>query len=147
MLIHKNGDVFTTTLPAVAHGVNLKGVMGAGIAKTVRKLFPEVYRDYRAACFSNRFNVGEMLPLYSPGRNLWVFNVASQDLPGANARIDWLEESLMASAEFCMMKGLAGFAAPRIGAGIGGLVWEDVLAVFEKVAADYPSLTIELWTF
>lgn len=146
MLIHKSGDVFTTTLPAVAHGINLRGVMGSGIAVAIRTRFPDVYVAYKSACSRGIIKTGEMFPFYSPNSETWVLNVASQDLPGANARLDWLEDGLNASAHFCVQEGLAGFAAPRIGAGIGGLKWEDALEVFERVATTYPEIDIEVWT-
>lgn len=145
MLIQKTGDVFTSELPAVAHGVNTHGVMGSGIAVAVKKNFPQTYQTYRNHCLSGELQPGMVFPSYEEGK--WVLNLASQDKPGANARIDWLEESLVKAATFCEAKNLQGFAAPRIGAGIGGLEWEEVLATFEKTAERFPGITIELWTY
>ena len=76
----------------------------------------------------------------------WVLNMASQDDPGPNARLDWLSESLDAAFAFAVEEGINGFAIPRIGAGIGGLQWDDVLAEINTVALRYPSVTLEVWT-
>lgn len=63
-LIHKTGDMFQTEQPAVIHGVNIAGIMGSGIAKTVRQLYPDVYEGYRSICKEGKLRVGEMLPIY-----------------------------------------------------------------------------------
>lgn len=144
-IIHKQGDVFTTDLPAVAHGVNTQGVMGAGVAKTVRARFPRTYTVYRRHCHATTLRPGMMLPIQENGT--WVFNLASQDLPGAHARIDWLAKALDKAAWFCEQRGISGFASPQIGAGIGGLVWDDVYAEYERVAEKYPNVDIEVWEY
>ena len=76
----------------------------------------------------------------------WVLNLASQNRPGADARLDWLTTSLHAAFTFCATEGLTGFAIPRIGAGIGGLDWPDVFKVIEQAAAAHPSIEIEVWS-
>lgn len=146
MITYPIGDVFTTTLPAVAHGVNLHGVMGSGIAKTIRALYPDSYLNYKAICTMGALGVGEMYPDFSKAQNSWLLNVASQDAPGPSARLDWLESGLEAAAHFCKEEGLEGFAAPWIGAGIGGLNKDEVQEVFERVAATFPEIDIEVWT-
>ena len=37
----------------LVHQVNCQGVMGAGLAKQIRQLFPKAYNDYIIACKSN----------------------------------------------------------------------------------------------
>jgi O-acetyl-ADP-ribose deacetylase (regulator of RNase III) len=141
----KVGDLFSSELPAIGHGVNIYGVMGAGIAPIVRRLYPAVFAPYRAKCETHEFQAGDMLPVeVLPGK--WVFNLASQDKPGKNARLEWLESSLRSSFEFAAANNLEGFAIPRIGAGIGGLTWGDVKKTIADVAVDYPNVTIEVWS-
>jgi hypothetical protein len=45
------GDIFDPKLEEVnrivVHGCNAQGVMGSGIAKTIRDMYPEVYEDYK----------------------------------------------------------------------------------------------------
>ena len=47
---HRNCSVFDTEAEVVAHQVNCLGVMGSGVAKQVKELFPEVYTSYRNHC-------------------------------------------------------------------------------------------------
>lgn len=146
MLKQINGDIFTTQRHAIGHGVNLHGVMGSGIAKTVKTLYPAVFPPYQRACHSGLLTTGGMLPV-EVAKDRWILNMASQDKPGANARLDWLEDSLDAALHFVNMKNLDGLALPRIGAGIGGLEWDDVLEIIEKKSEEFPELIIEAWTF
>lgn len=139
------GDMLSTRLPAIAHGCNVDGLMGAGVAKVIRNLYPEVFPPYAAACASKFFTPGSMLPI-QVNDSRWVLNMATQDRPGPHARLEWIEESLEAVYTFCEETGLEGFAIPRIGAGIGGLEWEDVHDTIWNAAAAHPSIKTEIWT-
>ena len=43
-------DLLKVDVDVIAHQVNCKGVMGAGLARQVREQFPAVYEAYRRAC-------------------------------------------------------------------------------------------------
>lgn len=47
-----SGDLFADEhcVQAFAHGCNCQGSMGAGIAKTFRARYPEMYEEYRRRC-------------------------------------------------------------------------------------------------
>lgn len=145
MYTHIVGDIFTTQLPAIAHGVNTKGLMGAGIARLIAHRFPEVVKPYKEACYSGSLVPGGFLytPTLVPG--FGILNLASQKNPGKDARLDWLESSLWEAVRYSEEAELPGFAIPRIGAGIGGLLWEDVQEVIRNVADQTP-LLVENWS-
>lgn len=44
------GDLFTTKADVICHQVNCQGVMGSGVAKQVKKRYPEVYNEYKELC-------------------------------------------------------------------------------------------------
>ena len=137
------GDLFDTQYPAIGQGVNIKGLMGSGIAPVIRNRFPAVYPPYKKACDEGTLLPGMMLPVeVEPG--FWVFNLASQDLPGANANLDWLEASLEETFKFCKENAIPGFSIPRIGAGIGGLDWADVKPLLIEVSERYPDIELEV---
>lgn len=39
-------DILKQTRGIIVHGMNCQGVMGSGIAKNIRQLYPQVYDDY-----------------------------------------------------------------------------------------------------
>lgn len=139
------GDIFTTKKQAIGHGVNTQGLMGAGIAKHVVSLYPHNYPPYKVACAKGLLQPGSTLPIQVT-EDRWIMNMASQKMTGANASLEWLESSLIAALDFVREQGLNGLALPRIGAGIGGLVFEDVLEVIERQSAAYPDVEIEVWS-
>jgi O-acetyl-ADP-ribose deacetylase (regulator of RNase III) len=139
------GDLFTTKLRAIGHGVNIYGVMGAGIAVIIRRLFPAVFAPYRAKCLAHELIPGAMLPV-EVEPNMWILNLASQDKPGPNARLSWFESSLRSSFGFVQEHNLGGFAIPRIASDIGGLNWADVKEVIINVAQEFPDVTLEVYS-
>ncbi len=129
---HKTGDLLKATEGVIGHGVNCKGVMGAGIAKAIRAAYPaEMFEQYRTASLTREL---------VPGSVDWyrvcdksqpdLLNIASQNSPGADARLEWLAEGMLLALPLAKALGGEALAVPRIGCGIGGLTWEAVEAVF-----------------
>ena len=58
-----SGDLFDNAhdAQAFAHGCNCQGSMGAGIAKTFRARYPDMYEEYRRRCKAEprQFNLGD----------------------------------------------------------------------------------------
>lgn len=133
---HVEGDIFTTEAKALGHGVNCEGVMGAGIAKEVRRRYPELYKHYRQLCKRGELSPGGLY-VYDAGDH-FVYNIASQDLPGPHARLEWVAEGVRAALAHAHEKGLEEVALPKIASNIGGLLWEDVEEVLKEVEAESP---------
>jgi hypothetical protein len=112
--------------------------MGAGIAVKFREEFPLMHTNYFWLCRSGFFFPGQVFPWRPdhPDKPV-IFNIASQFNPGADARLDALEIGLR-YCKFYMEshRGLNHLGLPRIGAGIGGLTFEDVSATIERVFGD-----------
>lgn len=143
-MIEMTGDMFSTRAKAIGHGVNVHGRMGAGIAVQFRTLFPEMFRQYKALCDSNRLQPGEVH--YYPHKNFDIYNIASQDLPGPNARMEWLETGLRSALWDAQERGHDLLALPQIGCGIGGLDITDVRALMLDIETGH-SAQFELWTY
>lgn len=150
MLIHKTGDIFTTGTGVIGHGVNCRGVMGSGIAVTVREMYPEVFASYRDQCLnisdSEKLTGGGLFP-YRAGDGTWILNLASQQEEGRSARYDFLRESVHRAFDWCRNNGFPVFALPRIGSGVGGLDEAAVQSILEIAAYDNPDVDLELWTY
>lgn len=144
---HVVGDIFTTTLPAIAHGVNLEGNMGSGIAAIIKRLYPEVLPPYEFACEENLLQPGEVLPVHvASNPDVWIYNLASQVLQGANARMDLIEQSFTNAFDVARELGHKGFAIPRIGSNVGGLNWNDVRPLLERIAEENADIHVEIWS-
>ena len=147
-MIQRKGDVFTTETVFIGHGVNLRGVMGRGIAKTIKEKFPETYDKYAEACEHKYITIGDAF--ITEEGDLRIVNMATQVHMGPDARYDAIFDSAMDAAAqvYEMAKEMdrnAVLAIPRIGCGIGGLEWEKVQTLLEAVEILTPGFQFEVW--
>lgn len=56
-MIIGRGDVLDTPIYIIAHQVNCKGVMGAGLAKQIRDKYPWVYSCYKKYCETYHYDL------------------------------------------------------------------------------------------
>lgn len=143
VLIERKGSLFTSTADAYAHGVNTAGLMGAGIAIGFKHNWPDMYAEYKDLCKTGRLSPGSVFTYFAPDRT--IYNIASQDKPGKNARLSWLESGLFCALGRAAEDNVNTIAMPRIGCGIGGLDWVDVRDIVEHYAENQP-VDIEVWT-
>ena len=145
----KQGDMFTTDAPAIGHGCNTVGVMGAGVAAIVRRKFPDTHQAYWDLCSRKAFEGGEVLVTkeFVPGSEgaFYVFNMMTQVNPGADASLELVKQAAEHSVQEALDRGIFTIAIPQIGCGIGGLKWEDVEPVLRKTERD--SFEWEVWVY
>lgn len=137
-----SGDLFVNryNAEALAHGCNCKGAMGAGIAKSFRGRYPEMYEEYRRLCKSSprQFNPGDSF-LWKEQDKPYVFNLVTQEDYWHNrASCEAIEKALETMKRQASEQGIKSIAMPRIGAGYGGLSWDKVQPIVESVFVDWP---------
>lgn len=142
-LVLQEGDLFASGLPALAHGCNCQGVMGAGIAVQFRERWPRMYAEYRRRCSVGEFRLGDVMMWRDigwamPFSPVTIFNLATQDRPGPDARLDALTVSVARMLLLAGRNGITAVGMPMIGCGIGGLEWEHVNYTLEVLAARSP---------
>jgi len=143
-LVHHTGDIFTTTSHGIGHGVNTQGVMGHGIAVQFRERFNEMYEAYRILCRQGKLSPGETF-IWEIGKGYFIYNIASQELTGANASYAWLEQGVKAALIHADNHGLTTIALPRIGSGVGGLNEREVELLLSQTVAPFKA-SLEIWT-
>jgi O-acetyl-ADP-ribose deacetylase (regulator of RNase III) len=126
------GELLSAGLPAVAHGCNCSGTMGAGVAKEIRRRWPPLYRLYRSACRTGGFLPGDVLVW--PGPPV-VYNLAVQLRPGPSASLAAIEVAVARMLDLAEAEGITEIGMPRIGCGPGGLRWSEVGPVLDDLAA------------
>jgi O-acetyl-ADP-ribose deacetylase (regulator of RNase III) len=142
MIEYRVGDLFEYERKPIAHGCNTRGLMGAGIAKIVADRYGSVYVDYATACSphnksTSRFVPGDAQLCYAAPDRI-VFNLATQDHPGAHAAYHWVERSFARMFELMYVIEEREVAIPRIGCGIGGLKWHGVEEMIKRAQATAP---------
>lgn len=142
--VSRQGDLFTSEADAIGHGVNCRGLMGAGIALQFRSRYPDMYYEYKKLCVEDLLKPGQIYPYRAHDRT--VINIASQEYPGPDASYEWLVTGVRSALRYCTERGLQSLALPRIGCGIGGLDWVSVELLLSTLAEERPSVSLEIWS-
>jgi O-acetyl-ADP-ribose deacetylase (regulator of RNase III) len=129
------GDLFDLGLPAVGHGCNCTGAMGAGIAVQFKRRFPAMYEEYRRRCRQGGLRLGDVF-VWDREPDVVVYNLATQPVPRPSATLTAIETAVRAALADAETRGLARLGVPRIGAGLGGLAWPDVAEVLRRAGED-----------
>ena len=137
-----SGDLFENRFgaEAFAHGCNLQGSMGAGIAKGFKERYPEMYDEYRRRCRAEprQLNLGDSFfwrGIDQPS----VFNLGTQERYWrCRASYEAIERALKNMRGQAEDMDIRTIAIPRIGTGYGGLSWKKVRAIIEGVFVDWP---------
>lgn len=143
-LIH--GDITKVTEGMVAHGVNCKGYMGAGVALAIRKTWPNAYKKYLTITPDD--NLAGTCQLVDVTDMITVANCFTQiDLgnePGRKyASVENVRSSLTAALTACEAYGIKSFHTVKVGCERGGLDWNtEIEPVFASLAKDYSDINI-----
>lgn len=136
-MIYKKGDLFSVTSGVIAHGCNCHGVMGSGVAKQVKNLYPEAFKEYHELC--SRYAPAKLLgraQLVKVTDDLYIANLFTQQDFGSFGNTRYVDynaidtafstlRGLMFDEELAMGKDLE-LHIPKIGAGLGGGDWDII---------------------
>lgn len=135
-------DISTVTRGVIAHGCNYVGVMGAGVAKVLRDKYPLCFTEYVKWLkeFPDRKSaLGECLTVKITDE-LHIANCMTQGLQtfdGQLATPEAIRDSLNLAFLDASELGLPIYL-PKIGAGLGGLNWEnDVEPIVNELATAF----------
>ena len=137
----ERGDIFK--IPGVssyAHGCNCAGAMGKGIALQFKYKYPQMYAEYHRLCEKHLFGPGDVFDYNYGGGH--IYNLGTQVTWRTKARLGYIEKSVAKMLELAVRENVMKIALPAIGAGLGGLKWDDVKEVLNKVSADYPDIEL-----
>jgi O-acetyl-ADP-ribose deacetylase (regulator of RNase III) len=135
------GNIFKLQgINSYAHGCNCAGAMGKGIAVQFKKKFPKMYAEYKKLCHQGEFSLGDVFE-YNYGDG-YVFNLGTQATWKTKANIHAIEQSLTKMLLLASSKNVKKIALPKIAAGLGGLNWDSVKSVINKVATNHPDIEL-----
>ncbi len=140
--ILEDTDMFEVGADALAHGCNVRGAFGAGVAGIMAKKFPEVASGYRSfigyqgGSEAQERLLGTALIYDGDDDTPIIYNLFTQVEPGPDGR---LEEGIRPALKYMLQdaheQNLETIAMPAIGCGIAGLNWSDVYPVVVEEAA------------
>ena len=131
MIREIKGDLFDSDDAILAHGCNCKAAMFSGIAKSMAEKYPEMETQYNSLCNNNNFNPGDVF-LYNYELGRYIANMGTQFLPGANAKVEYIVDSVASLLLIALTLNISKVSMCRVGSGVGGLAWDDVLQALEE---------------
>jgi len=123
MITYVKGNLFESPAHVLVNTVNTEGVMGKGIAKKFKSLYPEMFREYQRLCEQRKFAIGKLW-IYKT-KNKWVLNFPTKITWRKPSKIKYIESGLQAFVKRYAERGITSIAFPPLGCGNGELNWEN----------------------
>lgn len=130
------GDLFAEKYQAediYAHCISEDFVMGKGIAKTFKQLFPELKAKDRLIANYKREKYKRLLVV--PCQKVLIANLITKRYYYNKLTYETLEESLAELREYVDKNSIKRILMPKIGCGLDGLKWEKVKLKIEEIFA------------
>ncbi len=141
------GDILHANAEALVNTVNCVGVMGRGIALQFKKVFPENFKHYKAACDRKELHPGKMFvyDLNGIGNPCYVINFPTKRHWKGKSRMEDIEAGLQALVSEVRKRGIHSIAIPPLGCGLGGLRWADVRTRIEQAFQNLDDVQVFLY--
>ena len=137
MILYVTGNLFQSPAQVLVNTVNTVGAMGKGVALTFKRLYPEMFKEYRELCESHRLKVGTLYLYKSP--NKWVLNFPTKEHWRNPSKVEYIDAGLRKFASTYGDMGIHSVAFPPLGSGHGQLDFmSQVQPIMEKHLKDLP---------
>ncbi len=146
MITYRKGDLMQVKSGILAHGCNMHGVMGSGVAKLVKEMYPKAFERYRKD-LTGGFPLGSV-SVWSPQETGTVEFLVASCLTQEDMGYDGKRYVSYDAIDSCFnilniisIKAGLPIHIPRIGAGLGGGSW-DVIAEIIRDRCEEVSVTV-----
>ncbi len=129
-MLYVLGRFFESPAQVFVNTVNTVGVMGKGIAKEFKRLYPEMFHRYREYCESGSMSIGKLM-LYKT-QHKWILNFPTKQHWRQPSKLEYLEQGLKKFKDTYAQKNITSIAFPQLGCGNGELDWNDVRPLMER---------------
>lgn len=130
------GDLLSVKTGFIIHGCNAQGVMGSGVAKSVRQKYPEAYDKY-VQDINSGMRLGEV-SWYLDKSGVQIGSAITQEFYGReNIRYVSYDavDNTMSNVFFAAnWKNNVRVSMPTIGAGLGNGSWEVISEIIKNQA-------------
>ena len=123
MITYVRTNIFESRADVLVNTVNTVGVMGKGLAKEFKRIYPDMFKVYQKFCEDGTLSVGKLQLYKTP--NKWILNFPTKANWRSPSKLAYIEEGLQKFVEHYERLGIKSIAFPMLGCGNGGLSWED----------------------
>ena len=148
MIKYVQGNLLEAPVEALVNTVNTVGVMGKGIALMFKEAFPNNMKEYARACKAKEVITGKMFITQTNDflGPKWIINFPTKQHWRSKSKIEWIEDGLDDIRLFIIKNNIKSIAIPPLGAGLGGLNWQDVKLRIEDRLSDLGDIEILIFT-
>lgn len=136
MITFQNGNMFAYQFDALINPVNCKGVMGKGLALEFKKKYPQNFMAYRKICDEHLLQPGSIYVTHFRPDPI-IINFATKDHWKNPSKIEYIQKGMQQIVELLNNHRITSIAIPKIGCGLGGLNWEEVLPIITDKLQDF----------
>ncbi len=147
MITYIRGNLLEANAEALVNTVNTVGVMGKGIALMFKQRFADNFQRYAVACKAGEVRTGKMFvtEVRELDGSRWVINFPTKQHWRAPSKMEWVVEGLRDLRRFLVENKVKSVAIPALGAGLGGLKWNEVRKEIELALADLKDVEILIY--
>ena len=137
MITYVESDLFASPAKVLVNTVNTVGVMGKGIARDFKRIYPEMFDQYQHYCDRSMLDIGKLW-LYKTSHK-WILNFPTKRHWRNNSRMEYIEDGLEKFVDTYDSKGIVSVSFPMLGCGNGELDWSsEVQPLMEKYLGKLP---------
>ena len=140
---YTQGNIFASNCQALINTVNCEGKMGKGLAYQFKKKFPEMEQDYVKVCEHGELYPGK-LHIYQENKFL-IINFPTKNKWREKSKIEYIISGLKNLKEEIVKRDIKSVAIPPLGAGNGGLNWNEVKSEINRELLDMENVVFEVY--
>ena len=147
MIEFASGNILGCQAEALVNTVNCVGVMGRGVALEFKKAYPKNFQAYQLACQRGGVQPGHML-VYETGQLTqprYIINFPTKRHWRGKSRIEDIDAGLEDLVQVIRTRKISSVAIPPLGAGLGGLDWQEVRPRIERALAALPDVQVVIF--
>lgn len=149
-IIYKVGDALKASEGAFVHGCNAQGIMGSGIAKQFKTLYPRSFENYKRVirdCEMINISPMGMLGVDNADGKMIICAITQEFYGKDGSRYvsyDAIADAMQKINGFLREFDVKDIAMPRIGAGLGGGNWNIISSIIEECLTDVQPVVYDL---
>lgn len=137
MITYVSGNLFESPAQVLVNTVNTVGVMGKGVAKEFKRIYPSMFREYQIQCEAKKFDIGNLFLYKTPHK--WILNFPTKRHWRNPSRPCYIDKGLRKLVSIYLDAGIFSLAMPLLGCGNGELDWPiEVRPLVEKHLKNLP---------
>ena len=142
--IVSNGDIFKSKCEALVNPVNIKGIMGKGLALAFKTKYPAHFENYKRACQNGEMTTDKVLA-YQEKNGPMIICLATKADWRDSSKMEYVSAGLDDLVKQIKTLGIRSVAIPKLGCGLGGLDWAKVRPLIVEKLSSLDGISVEIY--